>query len=340
MAPSVAQPAAIQTGEIKPAAGGYAARADVREFIESMANDHAFDARELRRLFAKVRYQPRVVAAMSRPVLAPPKWFEYAAQFLNAARVDAGVAFLREHEAVLRRAEREFGVPAEIIVAIIGVETFYGRNTGSYSVIDALTTLAFDYPRRASFFRGELEHFLLLCREQGLSPLEVKGSYAGALGLPQFMPGSVRNYAVDYDDDGTIDLANDPDDAIGSVGNFLARHDWQPGQPVIAAAVIELDAKDIVLGRIDGGMSERRSLDAWARDGVSGFDLPAGLAPDPVGLLMLEEAGGPSYWLVFNNWYVLTRYNRSRLYATVVWELAQAIKRVAGPSSADTGARN
>lgn len=312
----------------------------MREFIDEMAGDHDFDARYLRRMFAKARYQPKVVAAMSRPVLAPPKWFEYAPQFLNAARIDGGVAFLREHQAVLQRAEGEFGVPAEIIVAIIGVETFYGRNTGSYRVIDALTTLAFDYPRRASFFRGELKHFLLLCREQGVSPLEVKGSYAGALGLPQFMPGSLRNYAVDYDADGTIDLARDTDDAIGSVANFLARHDWQSGQPVITPALIEIDAKDAALDRIDGGMSERRSLDAWAREGVSGFDLPAGLAPDPVGLLMLEEAGGPSYWLVFNNWYVLTRYNRSRLYATAVWELAQAIRMVSTPPSLDGAARN
>ena len=339
IAPSLARSAEIQTGEIKPVPGGYAARADVRELIAEMASDHAFDESELRRLFAKVRYQPKVVAAMSRPVLAPPKWFEYAPQFLSAARIDGGVAFLREHEAVLQRAEREFGVPAEIIVAIIGVETLYGRNTGSYRVIDALTTLAFDYPRRASFFRGELKHFLLLCREQGITPLDVKGSYAGALGLPQFMPGSLRNYAVDYDADGTIDLAKDPDDAIGSVANFLARHDWQPGQPVIAPAVIELDTRDAVLGRIDGGMSERRSLDAWALDGVSGFDLPVGLTPDPIGLLMLEEAGGASYWLVFNNWYVLTRYNRSRLYATAVWELAQAIKSAAGAWPIDEATR-
>jgi membrane-bound lytic murein transglycosylase B len=338
--PSLAQSLEVAPEESKPAPGGYAARADVREFISEMARDHGFDARELRRLFAKVRYQPKVVAAMSRPVLAPPTWLEYAPRFLNPSRIDAGVAFLREHEAVLLRAQREFGVPAEIVVAIIGVETFYGRNTGSYRVIDALTTLAFDYPRRAAFFRDELKHFLLLCREQGVAALEVKGSYAGAMGLPQFMPGSLRNYAVDYDADGTIDLANDVDDAIGSVANFLARHDWQAGQPVIAPAVIELDVRDAVLGRIDGGMSERRSPDLWARDGVSGFDVPADVTADPVGLLMLEEDGGPSYWLVFNNWYVLTRYNRSRLYATVVWELAPAIKTAAAPSPIDEAVRH
>ncbi len=338
IAPAAVDPAFAQTEQTK-APGAYATRADVSEFIAEMVADHDFDARELRRLFAQVRYQPRVVVAMSRPVVAPPKWYEYAPQFLNSARIDAGIAFWREHEAVLRRAQDEFGVPAEIIVAIIGVETFYGRNSGSYRTIDVLATLAFDYPRRAAFFRSELKHFLLLAREQGVSPLDVKGSYAGALGLPQFMPGSVRNYAVDYDADGSIDLAGDVDDAIGSVANFLARHDWRRGQPVIAPALIELDRKDDVLGMLDGGLAERRSLAAWERDGVSGFELAADLAPDPAGLLMLEETGGPSYWLVFSNWYVLTRYNRSRLYATAVWQLAQAIKAAMNPAAEDAPAR-
>src|ERR1700681_3226115 len=215
----------------------YADHPDVSPFIDEMVADYGFDARALRRLFGKVRYQQSVINAMSRPALEPPKWYQYAPQFLSSRRIDGGVAFWRANAATLERAQNEFGVPAEIVVAVIGVETFYGRNTGSYRVIDALTTLAFDYPRRAAFFRGELKHFLLLCREQGVPPLEVKGSYAGALGLPQFMPGSLRNYAVDYDADGTIDLANDVEDAIGSVANFLARHDWQAGQPVMSPAV-------------------------------------------------------------------------------------------------------
>ena len=304
----------------------YDRRPETRAFIAELAADYAFDRRELHRLFAQARYQPKVVAAMSRPVLAPPKWNEYAPQFLNPERIDAGLDFWRVNEAALERARVEFGVPAEMIVAIIGVETYYGRNTGRYRIFDALTTLAFDYPRRGDFFRNELKQFLLLARDQGISPLAPRGSYAGASGLPQFMPGSTRAYAVDYDGDGRIDLAGDPVDAIGSVGNFLARHDWQPGQPVLAPARIEAQFAESAARKLDGGISERRPLEAWARDGVGADALPADLAPDPVGLLMLEEAdGGASYWFAFANWYVLTRYNRSRLYATAVWQLAQAL---------------
>jgi membrane-bound lytic murein transglycosylase B len=307
-------------------ASSYAARPEVRAFIAELVATEGFDGATLRRVFAQARYQPRVIAAMSRPLIAPPRWHEYAPQFLNPARVEAGVAFWRENAVVLTRAQEEFGVPAEVIVAIIGVETFYGRNTGSYRVFDVLVTLAFDYPRRADFFTSELKQFLLLTREQDVAPLAPKGSYAGALGLPQFMPGSIRAYAVDYDGDGRIDLTNDTADAIGSVANFLARHGWQSGQPVMEPVRIEAQAQDVILRTLDGGIAERRSITAWVRDGVTGFGIPGDVAPDPVGLLMLEDEGGPSYWMVFNNWYVLTRYNRSRLYASAVWALAQALK--------------
>jgi membrane-bound lytic murein transglycosylase B len=317
-------PALIATAHAQ--APGYAARPEVRAFITELVTSEDFDGAALRRVFTQARYQPKVIAAMSRPLIAPPRWHEYAPQFVNPARVGAGVAFWRENAVVLARAQEEFGVPAEVIVAIIGVETFYGRNTGSYRVFDALVTLAFDYPRRADFFTSELKQFLLLMREQGVSPLAPKGSYAGALGLPQFMPGSIRAYAVDYDGDGRIDLTNDTVDAVGSVANFLAHHGWQPGQPVMEAVRIETETQDFILRTLDGGIAERRSIIAWVRDGVTGFGIPGNVAPDPVGLLMLEDAGGPSYWMVFNNWYVLTRYNRSRLYASAVWALAGALK--------------
>ena len=308
------------------AAASYADRPEVRAFIDEMAADYGFDPRSLRRLFAQVRYQPQVIAAISRPVVSPPKWYEFAPRFLAPERVDAGVAFWRDHEAALGRAEQDFGVAPEIVVAIIGVETYYGRYPGNYRVIDALTTLAFDYPRRAEFFRGQLKEFLLLAREQGASPLAPKGSYAGAMGLPQFMPGSMRAYALDYDFDGSVDLAANADDAIGSVANYLLRHGWQRGQPLMTPALIEEDAKDAALASLGDGVSESRTLAAWESEGVSAFALPDDLAPDPVGLLMLEEDGGPSYWLVFNNWFVVTRYNRSRLYASAVAELALALK--------------
>jgi membrane-bound lytic murein transglycosylase B len=303
----------------------YDQRPETRAFIAELVAEHGFARRNLAHLFAHARYQPRIVAAMSRPVLSPPKWYEYAPQFLSRERIEGGLQFWRANAATLARAQSEFGVPAEAIVAIIGVETFYGRNTGSYRVFDALTTLAFDYPRRSDFFRNELKQFLLLARDQNISPLVPRGSYAGASGLPQFMPGSIRAYAVDYDGDGRLDLADEPADAIGSVGNYLARHDWQPGAPVLTPARVDPSASEAVLRKLDGGVSERRPLDAWARDGVGADTLPADPGADPVGLLMLEEAEGPSYWLVFGNWYVLTRYNRSRLYATAVWQLAQAL---------------
>jgi len=305
----------------------YAHRPDVRVFIQEMVSDYGFDARSLRSFFSKVRYQQSVVNAMSRPVLAPPKWYEYAPRFLSSARIDAGVAFWRANAATLERAQREFGVPSEIVVAIIGVETFYGRNTGSYRVADALTTLAFDYPRRAEFFRSELKQFLLQTREQDILPLAPKGSYAGAQGLPQFMPGSLRDFAVDYDDDGTIDLAADVDDAIGSVANYLDRHGWLADDPAMQPAEIDAEKLDQLERALDVGISEQRTLDDWQRDGVRVSGIPEGPGADPTGVLLLEEESGPSYWMVFNNWYVLTRYNRSRLYASAVWKLAEELKR-------------
>jgi membrane-bound lytic murein transglycosylase B len=303
----------------------FASRQDVQSFIAELVNTDGFDAAALRRVLAQVRPQPKVVVAMSRPLQTPPKWNEYSPQFLSQARIDAGVAFLSENDAALTRAQREFGVPAEVIVAIIGVETYYGRHTGSYRVIDALATLAFDYPRRGDYFRGELRQFLLLAREQGVSPLEPKGSFAGAAGLPQFMPGSIRAYALDYDGDGRIDLAGDAVDAIGSVANYLAQHGWQPGQPVMQPVRLDPAVLNSAAGWFEDGLTDRRSIAAWVRDGVTGFVIPGDLASDPVGLLLLEEAVEPSYWMVFNNWYVLTRYNRSRLYASAVWRLAQAL---------------
>ncbi len=316
------------------AEGDYARRPEVRAFIAELAADEGFDADALRRLFAQARYQPKVIAAISRPVVSPPKWYEYAPRFLDPARVDAGLVYWREHATALSRAEDELGVPQEVIVAILGVETYYGRNLGSYPVFDTLTTLAFDYPRRAEFFKSELKEFLLWTREQGISPLVPKGSYAGAIGPAQFMPGSIRAYGLDFNGDGGIDLAGDADDAIGSVAHYLARHGWVRGQPVMEPA--RIDAKDPeagVLGAFDEGITDRRPLADWVREGVTGFAIPGDLAPDAVGLLMLEEPDAPSYWLVFNNWYVLTRYNRSRLYAAAVWELAQALKDAAAPAT-------
>jgi membrane-bound lytic murein transglycosylase B len=322
-------PPARAASAATPARSSYAARADVRAFIEQMADEHGFDRAALRRDFGRVHYQREIVAAMERPLLAPPKWYDYSRSFLAPERVAAGVAYWNGHAGELARAEERYGVPPGIVVAILGVETFYGRNTGKYRTLDALATLAFDYPRRAAFFRGELKQFLLLSRELGVSPLAPKGSFAGAMGVPQFMPGSYRSYAVDFDGSGRADLWQSPADIVGSVANYLGRHDWQRGQPVLLAARIADASRDDVLRRLDGGLSERRAAEAWAADGVTMTDAPGSLAPDPVGVLLLEEktadGEGASYWIACHNFYVLTRYNRSRLYAAAVWELAKAI---------------
>src|SRR5207237_4613713 len=257
------------------AAHGYAHRADVRMFVDELVAGHQYNRRQLLRWFDAAQFQPKIVAAMERPIVEPPKWFEYAPQFLSAERIDGGVAYYHAHEAELARAEREFGVPAEIIVAIIGVETYYGRNVGSYRVFDALTTLAFDYPRRAPFFRDELREFLLLMHEQGISPLAPKGSFAGAMGVGQFMPSSYRRYAIDFDGDGKIDLWQSGADVVGSVAHFLAQHDWRPGQPVLLPATIDTEERDAIARKLDGGISGRRRLVEWQRNGVTADALPS-----------------------------------------------------------------
>ncbi len=314
-----------------PAHAPYAKRADVRAFAAEVASTAGLSQQQVERWLAQAKFQPKIVAAMDRPLLQPPKWFEYAPPLLAPDRVSGGVAFWRANAPALARAEAEYGVPAEIVVAILGIETIYGRNTGSYRVIDALATLAFDYPRRAPFFRGELREYLMLAQEQGWSPLLPKGSFAGAMGMPQFMPGSHRQYAVDFDQDGRIDLWRDSADVIGSVANYLARHDWLVGQPVLLPARIAPETRDVSLSRLDGGISERRSLSAWTIDGVDVETMPADLAADPIGLLLLEEPpengeARASYWIACPNFYVITRYNKSRLYAAAVFALAQAVK--------------
>ena len=335
-------PAAIARPRHKakaPAAPGYASRSDVRRFIDQLVRDDGFSRASLRRWLGDARYQPKIVEAMQRPLLAPPKWYEYAPRIVSEERIGAGVEFWRAHEPALDRAEAEFGVPPEIVVAIIGVETFYGRNTGSYRVIDALATLAFDYPRRAPYFRNELREFLLFARDEKLSPLVPRGSFAGAMGLPQFMPGSLRRYAVDFDGDGRIDLWGSGDDVIGSVANYFARHDWARGQPIWAKATVVPSQRDAALARLDGGISERRPLAAWNADGVAAERGPDPAVQDPVGLLLLEEQPDPpegepadpsqpatSLWIAYPNFYVITRYNKSRLYAAAVTRLAEELR--------------
>jgi membrane-bound lytic murein transglycosylase B len=265
------------------------------------------------------------VQTCALPISTEPQarsWQAYRALFLTPQRIEAGAEFRQRHRQSLARATELYGVPEEIIVAIIGVETVYGRNTGGYRVIDALTTLAFDYRPRAEFFRAELEHFLLYARDAGIDTLALKGSYAGAIGIPQFMPGSYRRYAVDLDGDGRQDLSGSFADAIGSVANFLKSHGWETGQPVAFPAQVQ-------------GENYRKLVDAGIKpvyrcSDFAGFNVSAGgeTGPDtPCALIELPTPGEASQYLAGrNNFYVLTRYNRSSLYAAAVLDLAQAVK--------------
>ena len=301
----------------------YANRADVRDFVRDMVARHGFVERELAFLFSRARREPAILAA-----IVPPKdpvarsWRTYRARFVTDGRIAEGVEFWRRNAPALERAAREHGVPEEIIVAIIGVETLYGRQMGNWRVIDALSTLAFDYPPRAEFFRDELEQYLLFARDQGFDVFSVKGSYAGAIGIPQFMPGSYRRYAVDFDGDGATDLRANPADAIGSVANFLAKHGWRPGERVhLPARVAGNDYRAL----LEAGIEPKIPLSELKRYGV---ETRTDLALDtPVALIELESPGAPvEYRLGLRNFYVLTRYNRSVLYASAVYDLAQAVK--------------
>jgi membrane-bound lytic murein transglycosylase B len=306
-----------------PPAPSYAKRPEVKAFIRDMVQRHGFVERELVYLFSRVKREDPVLQFI-RPPDRPPSWQDYRDLFLTEKRIAAGIEFRAAHRALLERAEREYGVGQEYVLAIIGVETFYGRNMGRYRVVDALSTLAFDYPPRAAYFRSELEQYLLLARDLGFDVFSVRGSYAGAIGIPQFMPGSQRRYAVDFDRDGSIDLRKNPADAIGSVANFLKQHGWQPGQAVMFPARPEGEAWRPYA---DGGLEPRAPLADLRRAGVR-FDAPAALDASPGALVELATPDKPSEYRVgLQNFYVLTRYNRSALYATAVAELAAALKK-------------
>jgi membrane-bound lytic murein transglycosylase B len=307
-------------------AGGYTARDDVQAFVADMVARHGFGREELDRVFARVRHQPSIIRAMTPQVKGSRSWVQYRGRFLNRERIDGGAAFWARHEQALARASDEFGVPPQIIVAIIGVETDYGRVMGGYRVADALATLAFDYPRRAEFFRGELEEFLLLAREVDGDALGFRGSFAGAVGLPQFMPGSYRRYAVDFDGDGRRDLRGSPVDAIGSVANFLVQHGWQRGGPIAVPATLESpEARALADGRVE-------TTRTAAELRIARVAFAAGIDDaQPSVLVELDSVDAASeYWVGFDNFYVITRYNRSSFYAISVLELAQAIHAARG----------
>ena len=310
--------ACLFAGETLAQGAPYSERREVQAFIHEMVQRHGFIEGELNYLFSRVRRTDQVLEAIEKPAEKTRTWRDYRAPFMEERRISDGMAFWRSHRAALSRAEKAYGVPAEVIVAIIGVETFYGRNTGRWRVVDALTTLAFDYPARAGFFRSELESYLLFAREGNLDVFAMRGSYAGAMGLPQFMPSSARRYAVDFDRDGTVDLRRSPSDAIGSVGSFLRQHGWRKDAPLLVAARVSGDAWRSLAG---GGFEPKVPVAKWLEAGVqidkAGFeDLPA----------VLVELDAGDVRLGFRNFYVITRYNRSAMYAAAVSDLSQALK--------------
>jgi membrane-bound lytic murein transglycosylase B len=264
-----------------------------------------------------------ILDAISRPAEKTKPWYDYRKIFLTDKRAREGVAFAQQNAETLAKVSDQTGVPASVITAIIGVETFYGRITGSYRVIDALATLAFDYPKRSPFFTRELQNFLVLAYESGKDPLALKGSYAGAMGYGQFMPSSYRAYAVDYDGDGVADIWTNADDAIASVANYFLRHGWQPGAPVIVPANYDGDSSEIFAG----GLKPEKTVGELAEEGFaprSATDISLVATP-----LRLEGSEGYEYWLCLENFYVITRYNHSAMYALSVWQLSQEIESLA-----------
>ena len=296
------------------------ARDDVQEFINTLATKENFDPAYLKSVLAESEVQQSIITAMTRPAEKAKPWHEYRAIFITPERVAAGVEFYTTHRETLDRISTETGVSQAMILGIIGVESYFGRITGNYRVVDALVTLGFDYPPRADFFRSELGQAFLLARDEQLNLLDLKGSYAGAMGPPQFIASSYRNFAVDGDGDGRRDLLNNWADIMASVANYFVVHKWQTGQQVAARATLGKDAGELPLN-IE--LLPESTVGALSTAGVI---FPAELpATAPAGLWQLEGKNETEYWVGFQNLYVITRYNRSIMYALATWELGEAI---------------
>ncbi|MCC4264990.1 lytic murein transglycosylase B [Oceanimonas baumannii] len=292
-----------------------------QQWLDELAGKFELSQDALNQAIAGATYQQSIIDAMTRPAEAKP-WHDYRPIFLTDKRIEQGVTFWKEHEALLTRAEQELQVPAQIIAAIIGVETYYGSHMGTHKVLDALYTLGFHYPPRGTFFRSELGHYLKLAEQQEWSLDEQKGSYAGAMGMGQFISSSYRHYAVDFNDDGHINLF-EATDAIGSVANYFHEHKWQFGDPVVhKASAADTDAADALIS------SALELKHSWAELAAAGITTEDELAADtPVKLVKLDGADGPEYWVVRHNFYVITRYNRSPLYAMAVYQLSEEIRQ-------------
>lgn len=311
---------AVSESEYRAGEPPYLERAEVQTFIDEQVAA-GIDRELLESLFLAVEPQQRILDLISRPAEARP-WKDYRPIFVNSRRIERGQAFMEEQAEWLERADAAYGVDPALVAAIIGVETDYGRNMGSFRVFDALVTLGFDYPPRSGFFRSELVHFLQLAEEESLDLRETRGSYAGAMGRGQFISSSYRAYAVDFDADDRRDLIGSWPDAIGSVANYFRVHHWQTGQPVVARARVEGDAHEALLG---GGYQARFSLPELAEKGV--FPAEAVPADGQFSLIRLEGEQGLEFYLGYPNFYVITRYNRSPLYAMAVHQVAEALRQ-------------
>jgi membrane-bound lytic murein transglycosylase B len=296
-------------------------RPEIREFVEKTARANAMQPLDVYRLIARAEPQPKIIELITKPAEKVSPWYQYRANFLTEQRIAEGARFMVEHRARLEKAHRETGVAPEYVVAIIGVETFYGRITGKYRVLDALSTLAFDYAPRSEYFKGELAQFITLTNEEALDPLTALGSYAGAMGAGQFMPSSYRRYAVDGSADRQRNLFADWDDIIASVANYFQKNGWVAGGPVLTDAVLQPDAP---VTADPGNLALNETIAGLKAKGVD-FDNASQPATTPVLLVPAEQAAGPAYRVGFKNFEVITRYNRSVRYAMAVHDLASSI---------------
>jgi membrane-bound lytic murein transglycosylase B len=307
------------------AAVNYAQRPDVKAFIDEMVSDHGFDRAYLQNIFASAQRLDNVLESIARPAEKTLDWKQYRPIFVTEKRASRGREFMKQHHAALQRAEDVYGVPKEIIAAIIGVETYYGNHTGKYTVFDSLTTLGFDYPPRSKFFRSELKQFLLLSKEEDIDVRDMTGSYAGAMGMPQFISSSYRRYAVDFDGDGKRDLWHSIDDVIGSVANYFSVHGWEKGRGVVYPVTLS----DPSIALDDNKLKPYETVANFRKQGVRFINTGDEKNIDPSSkatLLKLFGKDGDEYWLGLDNFYVITRYNHSDMYAMAVYQLSRKLK--------------
>jgi membrane-bound lytic murein transglycosylase B len=320
MIPRLVAGIAVLLSSVSPTYAVDLERPDVQVFMESMVREHDYDRETLQNILRQAEIKQKIIESISKPAEKTLTWADYRPIFMTKERIQAGTAFWRENRAALEKVSGDTSVPIEIIVGIIGVETYFGRITGGHRVLDALATLTFAYPPRSKFFRSELEHFLLLVREEDMQATDAVGSYAGAMGRPQFMPSSYRAYAVDSTGDGKRDIWDDWTDVAGSIANYFLAHGWKPGEEVVAQATIGSNWSSWSPKNI---LKPEDTVSSLSKKGVMfSTNLPN---DDIAQLLTLDGADGSEYWVGFHNFFVITRYNHSAMYALAVHQLGQEI---------------